>query len=117
MTAAADDADLLALKAKRDEYVAWWRDDARAHDCDDKESNRRGAHVTALERQIMQTPAATVRGIAAKIDLLSEYTSSWPREAPAAALYSGIDDDGGERMLTDHCMDSIAADLERLTAA
>ncbi|HEV8694918.1 MAG TPA: hypothetical protein VGQ93_12165 [Lysobacter sp.] len=109
---ATDDARLLPLKAQRDEYVAWWR---AWPDCDDEESDRRADHVTALERQMMQMPAATVRGIAARVDLLTEYTSSSPREAPAAVLYSSIDDDGSERLLADYCMDSIAADLERLT--
>ena len=78
---ATDDACLLALNAQRDEYVACWR---AAPDCDDEESDRRGDHVTALVGQMMQMPAATVRGIAAKIDLMIEYTSSSPRESPAA---------------------------------
>ena len=110
-----DDAALLALKAERDEYVVWSRQDARANDYDDAEAARRGDHLTALERRVMRTPATTIRGISAKLDLLFEYTNAGPRDADDATLYGGIDDDGFELDLASHAADSLWADLRRLS--
>ena len=115
--AAGNDAEIIALKARRDEFLAEWRASETA---DDDESGRRGEILTSMERSILRIPAQSVGGIMAKVEMLLDFINQdrWTTDvADAATLYSGVFDDGDELMLTEHAAESLWADLLRLSSA